>query len=92
MKVERIIKAVAARHRLQPVDLLTPGRFGHIVAARREVMLELKARGWSSSRIGEALHLDHTTVLHHINPKFRAKKLNRYPAKKRQRYGDEVRA
>lgn len=74
-----IVSEVAARHNLQPVDLLKPGRFAHIVAARRESMVTLKAAGLSAQKIASVFNVDRNTVLHHLNT---SRRNNRYREKK----------
>ena len=39
------------------------------------VMHELRESGWSYERISRALGCDHTTVLYHLNPEYRRRKM-----------------
>lgn len=70
-----IIRAVAAKHKLQPHDLLGPDKFGHFVVARREAMIELRAAGFSYEQIGLCMNRHHTTVVFHVNQICRDRKL-----------------
>jgi DNA-directed RNA polymerase specialized sigma24 family protein len=40
-----------------------------------EAMQVLRARGWSYPEIGQAFSVHHTTVMYHLDPYFRARKL-----------------
>lgn len=76
MRSREIIRAVAARHKLQPHDILGPDRFGHFVEARRETMIRLREAGYSYPQIGKFLNRDHTTVVFHVNSVTRERKLS----------------
>ncbi len=58
-----IIDRVAKLHDVDPDDLTGPSRMPCLCAARREVMRELRAKGWSTPRIGRLLNRDHSTVV-----------------------------
>lgn len=58
-----MIADVARRHRISPTDILSAKRDRRTFFARREVIVRLRARNWSSPRIGMLLRRDHSTVL-----------------------------
>ena len=90
MRSREIIRAVAAKHKLQPYDLLGHDRFGHFVAARREAMLRLREAGFSYPQIGAFLGRDHSTVVFHVNQAMRQRKL-RYARDYMRRRASEAR-
>jgi chromosomal replication initiation ATPase DnaA len=65
----QIIDAVCASHEVTRQTLLTSDcRTRNVTAARREAILTLRSVcGWSSIEIGNALQLEHTTVLYHLD-------------------------
>lgn len=80
MKADEIIKAVAARHKLQPHDIIGVARFGHFVAARHEAIIELSQAGFGISQISRALDRDRQTIRYHLNPNFMAERKARKAA------------
>jgi chromosomal replication initiation ATPase DnaA len=75
MKAREIIRDVAKKHNLQPLDILGHDRFAHFIKARREAMVRISALGFSSSQIGAIFSRNHTSVLFQISKSHRAKKL-----------------
>lgn len=65
-KVKRIIREVAEKHGVTPVDILSERRTQLVVNARQEAMWRAKSETeWSLPRIGKAFGgRDHTTVIH----------------------------
>jgi hypothetical protein len=64
--VRELIAAAARAHKV-PTDLiLARDKNRPAVAARTHVMMKLRARGWSYSRIGRVFLLNGSTVTHHI--------------------------
>lgn len=61
-----LIGHAADRHGLTPEQVRARTLRPVVVAARREVMVQLREAGWSLPEIGTALGLDHTTVHHHL--------------------------
>lgn len=59
-----IIARVAKLHDVEPDEITGPSRAPELCEARRSVMLELKAKGWSTPRIGRLLNRDHSTVVY----------------------------
>lgn len=59
-----IIDRIAKLHDVEPVEVLGPSRLPELCEARRAIMRELRARGWSTPRIGRLLNRDHSTVVH----------------------------
>ena len=80
MKPDDIIKAVAARHKLQPHDIVGVARFGHFVAARHEAIMELSKAGFGISQIAYAVARDRQTIRYHLNPNFMAERKARKAA------------
>jgi len=74
MMAKDVIKAVAAKHGLQPNDILGRDRFGHFIAARREVARTLRAMGHSYSWIGMIMNRDHSTIYVHCNEGYSERK------------------
>ena len=74
MMASEVIKAVAAKHGLQPHDILGRDRFGHFIAARREVARTLRAMGHSYSWIGREMSRDPTTILNYCNDNYAARR------------------
>jgi len=59
----RIAVSVALRHGVTETELRGPRRHPALVSARAELYRELRARGWSYTKIGVFVGRDHTTVL-----------------------------
>lgn len=59
-----IIARIAKLHDVEPDDITGPSRASEICEARFCVMRELRAKGWSTPRIGRLLNRDHTTIVH----------------------------
>lgn len=57
------IREVAKVFNVTPADIIGRRRTRHIHLARCAVIARLSERGWSSPRIGYALHRHHTTIL-----------------------------
>lgn len=64
MSSAEVVAVVAAEHGVTVDEILSPSRYRHIVAARREVCTRLRAQGWSYPAIGRALGRDHATVMY----------------------------
>jgi chromosomal replication initiation ATPase DnaA len=60
------IADIATRHGVAPDEVMGSSRRATVSRARQAVMADLRARGWSSVKIGRLLHRHHTTVLHGI--------------------------
>ena len=58
-----IIARVAKLHDVEPEEITGPSRMRHLCEARREIMRQLRAKGWSTTRIGRLLNRDHSTVV-----------------------------
>ena len=58
------VEAICQQHEVTLDEVLGPRRTRHIVAARHNVMVALRARGWSTTRIGQIMDRDHSTVVH----------------------------
>lgn len=72
MKSREIIREVAAKHSVTRRDILGPFKNGPIPAARREVMVRLKALGMTAPQIGRIVKRDASTVLYHVSPRINA--------------------
>lgn len=81
MNSKTIIREVAAKYKIQPKDILGHDRFGHFVAARKEIMARLKELGKTTGQIGMIMNRDHSTVLYHTSPKIRSRRFERNKAK-----------
>lgn len=65
--VTEILQRHALAHRIAFDQLLGPSREAPFVAARRDAMLELRARGYSLPQIGRWIGgMHHTTVMYHV--------------------------
>jgi chromosomal replication initiation ATPase DnaA len=58
------VEAICQQHEVALDEVLGRRRTRRIVAARHNVMVALRARGWSTTRIGQILCRDHSTVVH----------------------------
>lgn len=63
-----VIQIVAKQHRITVDELLGKSPKRYLIAARRDVMLAMKAEGLRTVRIAEALGLSQTTVREQTNP------------------------
>ena len=64
---EQAAKQVAVRHKMSVAEILAPSRKARLVAARAELMWEMRTRHeWSFKRIGSHMSMDHSTVMHHV--------------------------
>ena len=59
-----IISSIARDHGLTADDLTGPSRVPAVCVVRRCAMKALRAKGWSTPRIGRLLNRDHSTVVH----------------------------
>lgn len=59
-----IVARVAKLHDLSPEDITGPSRQPRCCEARRKVMQELQAKGWSTTQIGHLLNRDHSSIVH----------------------------
>ena len=57
-----LIEEVAARHGVQPVDILSHRMPRRLLAARIEIAKTLAARGYNGPQIGAVLKRDYTTA------------------------------
>lgn len=65
--ISKLIQEVATRRELMPSEILSDSQEPPFVMARREIMIELRKRGYSLTRIGKALGgLHHSTVLYNL--------------------------
>ena len=64
LTAHEIIDRVATLHDVDTADITGPSRSPEHCEARRCVMRELKAKGWSTPRIGRLLNRDHSTVVY----------------------------
>lgn len=71
MESKPIIREVSERYGISPLDIVGPRKNGVIAAARREVMVRLKALGMTAPQIGRIVKRDASTVLYHISPGMR---------------------
>lgn len=60
------IARVAELTGVPAADITGRSRFREHFRARRLVCLDLRARGWSYSRIGKLLGRDHSTICHAV--------------------------
>lgn len=62
--VKKVLKDVSAKHNLQPIDLLSKGRFRHIVVARNEAIATLVDKyGYGFAEIARQLNIHHATAI-----------------------------
>ncbi len=61
--LKSLVEAIAQAHGVSIAELLGPSQRREHVAARRDLALGLRARGWSYQRIGHLLCRHHTTVI-----------------------------
>lgn len=67
------VRRIAAAHHVTVEEILSRNSTRDVVRARRAVALHMsEGLGWSSTRIGEALDRNHSTVLAMLNGKRRA--------------------
>lgn len=64
-----IIHRVAKLHDVTPDDITGPSKLPEHCQARFHVMRELRAKGWSTPRIGRLLNRDHTTIVYGLRRK-----------------------
>lgn len=87
MRSKQIIREVAAKHQVTRNDILGRFKNGAIPAARREVMVRLKALGMTAPQIGRIVKRDASTVLYHVSPRInehrRARKKALYALQRR---------
>lgn len=62
--IDRIALPITYRHDVTLEEIISHNRMPHLVRARWELIRELRNRGWSLTRIGNAINRDHTSVLH----------------------------
>lgn len=74
LRSTKVIREVAAKHRISVADLLGRDKFAHFVAARREAILQMNALGMTDERIAEAMRRERTTILEYRNDARRARK------------------
>ncbi len=75
-----ILRDICARHGVRVDDVLAGRRFKKVMLARREAILAIynSAPGkYSSSGIGRAMNVDHSTVVYHLNATMRESKNER---------------
>jgi chromosomal replication initiation ATPase DnaA len=77
MSAKQILREVARKHNLQPIDILGTDRFSHFCAARREVARTLRKLGYTNGQIGVALRRDSSTVQHYCSEKSQTLKRER---------------
>jgi ATPase involved in DNA replication initiation len=58
------VDRIARLHDVAPEDITGPSRAPALCEARRCVMRELRDKGWSTTRIGQLLNRDHSTIVH----------------------------
>lgn len=63
--VEEVLRAICQEYGIGRISLLGRTRLRTVAQARGEACRRLRALGLSFPRIGWALNLDHTTVMHH---------------------------
>lgn len=63
LSADSIIADAAGRHGITSEDITGRLRLKHIVAARAEVCLRLRAQQWSYPAIARVLDRDHSTVM-----------------------------
>lgn len=66
--------AIAQRHEVSMGEMFGHARHGGACAARAEAYRLLRARGWSSPRIGALFGRNHATVLYWLDPSYRTAK------------------
>ena len=60
----QILERVARLHDVSIEDITGPSRLRHICMARWDAMRQMRDRKLTTTRIGELLNRDHTTVMH----------------------------
>jgi tRNA nucleotidyltransferase (CCA-adding enzyme) len=65
-QARQIIRDVAAEHCVDPMKIAGKCRSAPVVHARIEVAKRLVARGYSTTRTGQILGKDHTTILFYL--------------------------
>jgi chromosomal replication initiation ATPase DnaA len=79
----RVLRAVAAHHKISPSEITGKSRKRHVIKARFEVFYRLRVDlNFSYPKISQLMTKDHSTVLHGVN-KVRQMLLDR-----RERSGD----
>lgn len=58
------IREVASAFGVHPCDIIGTGKTQRVYLARCAVIDRLHRRGWSSVKIGKALHRHHTSILY----------------------------
>lgn len=72
-----IVRQVAREHGLSVDDIRGKRKLPKLVAARIEIIQRLHALEFGMSRIGRAINRNHATVQHHIDPKYKARNMER---------------
>lgn len=62
------VKAIILGANENMVRVKSADRDDHIVNVRRAITKVLRARGWSTPRIGRFMNRDHTSILNYLNP------------------------
>ncbi|MCS3690921.1 helix-turn-helix domain-containing protein [Bradyrhizobium elkanii] len=80
-ETREIVRAAMRKFLVDSSEFFSISREQHIVAARREVALRLKDRGYSLARIGRILARHRSTVKVYLSDDMRSAKQARYIAK-----------
>jgi chromosomal replication initiation ATPase DnaA len=60
------IDNIAQTHGYDVGDILGKSKFRKLVMARRECVLMLRAKGYSTTEIGRIMKRDHSTIVHSL--------------------------
>lgn len=60
------IDNIAQTHGYDVGDILGKSKFQKLVVARRECVLMLRGKGYSTTQIGRIMHRDHSTIVHSL--------------------------
>jgi chromosomal replication initiation ATPase DnaA len=66
-KIHAAIDDIAQPHGYTVEDILGPSRLKHLVSVRRDCVLMLRGRGYSTPEIGRLMNRCHTTIVHALN-------------------------
>ena len=66
-KIHAAINDIAEPHGYTVDDILGPSRLKHLVSVRRDCVLMLRGRGYSTPEIGRLMNRCHTTIVHALN-------------------------
>ena len=63
-RVDFYALVAGVRHNVRRTEIFSPSRRLPVLRARKEVMIRLRADGFSTTQIGRWMGRDHSTVIH----------------------------